>query len=308
MISFIIIGKNEGLKLVWCFNSIKKFIAKSKLKCEIIYVDSKSSDGSYETALNDPEIKTFRLKGKCNAAIGRNFGAKMAQGDVFCFFDGDMELLPDKLECFLSKQGNLIYPIINPNRIDYFYDSEGNYLGNNENLKVGLKDKYDLATGGLILIEKDLWESVNGMDESLRCMEDIDLAYRVYTKKKIKVLNSKVILVKHHTTRYTDSKRYYSLVFSDYFFYRGKLYRKHFLSPTIILRMLSDDLSLVALVVSVIMAILFKNVAFIFIYFLVSAVKLLFVKRIHGNVSLFKRYFMDIIKDCNVVIGFFIKK
>ena len=49
MIGFIIIGKNEGHKLVRCINSIKKTIDENNIgDYEIIYVDSKSTDNSIE--------------------------------------------------------------------------------------------------------------------------------------------------------------------------------------------------------------------------------------------------------------------
>jgi len=49
MIGFIIIGKNEGPKLVKCINSIKRTIDHNGIgEYEIIYVDSNSTDNSIE--------------------------------------------------------------------------------------------------------------------------------------------------------------------------------------------------------------------------------------------------------------------
>lgn len=310
MISFIIIGLNEGLKLNKCFESIINTIDNSQLyhDAEIIYVDSKSTDGSYENALLNNKVKSYRLEGKCNPAIARNFGAKKARGDIFCFLDGDMELLSGKLEKLFTEDGELINPLMTANRIDVFYDTEGNYIGTNEEEKVNLVDNLTITTGGMILIKKELWRSVNGMDESLRCFEDNDLAYRVFKKHKLKVLKSKEILVKHHTVRYTDNKRYQQLIFSNFFLYRGKLYRKHLFFPRIVFIMMKSDLSLLILSVSIIATILSKNPFFLLFYFVAVLIKLLFITKHSSNIPSFKRYYLDIVKDCKIITGFFFKK
>ena len=76
MIGFIIIGKNEGQKLVRCINSIVKTVEENNIgDYDIIYVDSKSTDNSIELVkgLNE-KVKIFRVTGKSSPAIGRNIG------------------------------------------------------------------------------------------------------------------------------------------------------------------------------------------------------------------------------------------
>src|ERR1035438_5026457 len=83
MISFIVIGRNEGLKLTKCFESIFKTIHANHLNnYEVIYVDSNSTDSSIDTAKNYNINKIFKITGKCNAAIGRNVGATESKGDI----------------------------------------------------------------------------------------------------------------------------------------------------------------------------------------------------------------------------------
>jgi len=110
MICFIIIGKNEGHKLVNCINSIKKTIAENKIgDYEIIYVDSKSTDNSIELVGGlDEKLKIFRISGKTNPAIGRNVGAAESDADIYCFIDGDMELVPDFFPQVLDDAGKLM--------------------------------------------------------------------------------------------------------------------------------------------------------------------------------------------------------
>lgn len=93
MISFIIIGRNEGWRLEKCFTSVFKTIKKDNIESfEVIYVDSKSTDNSVNVAKSYEEIKVFQIVGVCNAAIARNVGAKEAKGDILFFIDGDMEI------------------------------------------------------------------------------------------------------------------------------------------------------------------------------------------------------------------------
>ena len=85
MISFIVIGKNEGLRLKKCFESIHKAIDYDSIKnYEIIYVDSKSIDNSLALAKTFSDIKVFLITGENNAAIARNIGQKNPM-EIFYF-------------------------------------------------------------------------------------------------------------------------------------------------------------------------------------------------------------------------------
>jgi len=96
LISFIIIGRNEGWKLTHCLESIFKSAISNLLSYyEVIYVDSQSTDDSIVRANKFANIRIFLITGKYNAAIGRNIGAKEAKGDFLFFLDGDMELHPE---------------------------------------------------------------------------------------------------------------------------------------------------------------------------------------------------------------------
>ena len=93
MISFIIIGKNEGRKLKNCIQSVLDTLNYHSIsKYEIIYVDSNSSDNSVDIASKFEITRIYKLTGDLNAAIGRNLGASKSQGNILFFIDGDMEL------------------------------------------------------------------------------------------------------------------------------------------------------------------------------------------------------------------------
>jgi glycosyltransferase involved in cell wall biosynthesis len=120
MISFIIIGKNEGWRLKKCLHSIAYIIEQDKIvDYEIIYVDSKSTDNSVELA-KQHGAKVYLVIGECNAAIARNIGAKEAIGDILFFIDGDMELLSGFLPKVIEN-GKLVYPFVSGLFIDVIH-------------------------------------------------------------------------------------------------------------------------------------------------------------------------------------------
>ena len=127
MICFIIIGKNEGQKLVSCINSIKKTTDENKIgDYEIIYVDSKSTDNSIDLVRGlDEKMKIFRITGKTSPAIGRNIGAAESDADIYCFIDGDMELVPDFFMHVIDDNGKLRYPFVSGQFENIYYDENG---------------------------------------------------------------------------------------------------------------------------------------------------------------------------------------
>ena len=89
MISVIVIGKNEGERLVACLKSIRT--ALSALAHEVVYVDSCSTDQSLQTAKALGARCFLLAERKTTAGLGRFVGAKEARGEYLLFLDGDMQ-------------------------------------------------------------------------------------------------------------------------------------------------------------------------------------------------------------------------
>ena len=93
-LSIVVIGRNEGSRLMRCFQSIQG-IHTSGTKVETIYVDSGSTDGSPEVA-ESFGAKVIVLKtDRPTAALGRDTGWRNASSDFVLFLDGDTILDPD---------------------------------------------------------------------------------------------------------------------------------------------------------------------------------------------------------------------
>ena len=181
MISFIVIGKNEGWRLDKCLSSIQRFVdAESLRDFEVVYVDSKSTDNSIEIAKSYTVNKVFKITGECNAAIGRNIGAKESSGDILFFLDGDMELIPGFWQEIVDGSGKLKYPFVSGVEKDVLHDNQWNYVVTNiRRAFVEGEDKYCNTTGGLFVITRKLWNQVGGMDNCQKINEDFDLGIRL---------------------------------------------------------------------------------------------------------------------------------
>jgi glycosyltransferase involved in cell wall biosynthesis len=94
VLSVVIIGRNEGERLVGCLQSVRS-IRGVEGNVEIIYVDSASTDDSPQTARSYAAQVVVLQDGKRTAARGRNAGWPKALAPYVLFLDGDTILNPD---------------------------------------------------------------------------------------------------------------------------------------------------------------------------------------------------------------------
>ena len=222
MVSFIVIGRNEGWRLEKCFKGIYAFVEAEHISdYEVIYVDSKSSDDSIYLSKSFNNAKTILITGECNAAVARNIGAKEAKGDILFFIDGDMELIPG-FWSGIVKNGVLVYPFISGVEKDVLHDNDWKYVETQVRRKlIEGKDYYEATTGGLFVIEAELWHNVGGMDNRFKRSQDQDLGFRL-SKMGYKLLRKSQIWVNHYTRYYQVRKDYITT-----FKYQAMLTRRH---------------------------------------------------------------------------------
>lgn len=300
MISFIVIGQNEGWKLIKCFESIFKTIEFNGLKnYEVLYVDSKSTDDSIANAKKYNNIKIVLLTGDCNAAVARNVGVKEAKGDVLFFIDGDMEIVPENLKVVYNEISGLCSPFISANFQNYYYDKNWNYLNKDNGLYPLESDFYTFTTGGLFLIETDLWNKFNGMDNRFKKSQDIDFALRL-AKSGYMLLRKKEILAIHHMIPYLDKNRKWKSFF-DNLYARSFLYRNNFLNKYAWERMIRNDAS-VLILLSCLFVFLIPQILF---FTLPGYLLYILIKTLRKKQDYFSNYIYFILRDLLVIIGFF---
>lgn len=99
-VSVVIPTYNSGKTLVECLKSINDQTYQS---CEIIIVDSFSSDGTIETA---KRFQTKIMQQECNPALARNTGVASSTGRYILFVDSDQVLSPSVVEECVKKCAN----------------------------------------------------------------------------------------------------------------------------------------------------------------------------------------------------------
>ncbi|KPL08786.1 MAG: hypothetical protein AMS26_23895 [Bacteroides sp. SM23_62] len=309
MIGFIIIGKNEGPKLIKCINSIKRTIDHNGIgEYEIIYVDSNSTDNSIEL-VNEIEgnIKIFKVTGNARPAVGRNVGAAESKADHYCFIDGDMELVPDFLPNVMDDSGNLKYPFVSGQFENFYYDENDHRIGSELYIKnVMNKDQYQSTTGGLFIIEKGLWDKVGGMDTRFKTGEDLDLGLRL-AKKGHLLLRKKELFAIHHTRHYKSKTRIWKDLFAGKTLYaRGVLYRKHILSLNrhIVKRIMKSDPTCLLLVLSGLLTIITKEFYLLIIYLLGIIIGILLLRQKVSFSEVLSRILYQFVRDVLTIFSF----
>lgn len=239
MVSFIVIGRNEGQRLVHSIKSIHRFIQEESINdCEIIYVDSQSTDKSVENAISLGIKKIFIITGICNAAIGRNIGAKEAIGDILFFLDGDMQLIPGFFSTIVDEEGNMRYPFVSGIESDVLYDNEWKYVKTQYRRKfIPEKVTYEITTGGMFCISRTLWNEIKGMDGRLRANEDLDVGIRLY-RKGFPLCRKPDLWVNHYTRFYSVREESESNIE-----YTALLIRKHIIDLKVQFKLLVSTYS-----------------------------------------------------------------
>jgi glycosyltransferase involved in cell wall biosynthesis len=296
MISFIIIGKNEGWKLLKSIESVYKAIEINKIEdSEVIYVDSRSTDNTLD------DIKIFKnlivavISGDVNAAVARNIGFKESKNNNLIFIDGDMEIKADFLPLILDSSNNLKYPFCSGNWINYNYlNFENKNILNKKIKKKMTSAQTEFVTGGLFAIKREVWESVGGMKTIMKRSQDWDLALRL-SKKGVFLYRLKEIFAIHHTLPPKESvSKMWKMFFLGYKLYRIVILRNNFFNKYQWKHFIRINYSFLALILSLLFGFFQSNYSFLIVYFGVLILK---------NFVSYKKNFLFLINGC--IINFF---
>jgi GT2 family glycosyltransferase len=181
-----------------CFKTLLEADQGRGLISEIIVVDDDSDDGTSEflKTLRPPFRVVFNETNR-GCVCANNRAAREATSDVLCFLNSDTVLKPGWIEPMLKviaaypdagMVGNLQW-----NPATRRYDHMGAFFGENGVPKHFGKDwrwapfrgvkQWPAVTAACCMIKKDVFESVNGFDETFRnSFEDMDICLRLSQK------------------------------------------------------------------------------------------------------------------------------
>lgn len=303
MISFIVIGRNEGYWLKKCITAIQKACKTCNLETfEIIYIDSDSEDNSIDIAKNCKTDVIIRITKRYNAAIARNTGALTAKGDYLVFLDADMEICSSFLQSTLKDSATFSEPYFSGDIINYYYNEDNKYLKRGYYFGKKIQnERKEHTTGGCFCIKKDLWFSSNGMKPYMRRSQDLDFGYRMSQDGHNLLRISKVFVI-HHTINYTHQNRVWKILRSGNFIYRGLLYRENAGNKYVWRHFIRSDYTLAILTSGV-----FLSVFYIHIAAFVTYLAVILFRSIIKSDKYLKSYFTHIIyyiiRDIQILFG-----
>lgn len=177
-VGFVIIGRNEGARLVLSIDSVLKQAALA------VYVDSGSSDGSVSVAQGKGlPVVELDPAAPFTAARARNAGFAWLVGhapalELVHFIDGDCELVPGWLDRALAaiRSDEGLAAVCGRRRERNPAGTPYNRLCDHEwNTPVGLRE----TSGGDALFRVEAFRAVSGFREDLIAGEEPDLCHRI---------------------------------------------------------------------------------------------------------------------------------
>lgn len=175
--SIVIPVRNEAENVGQCLKSV--LASDTHARHEIIFVDNNSTDNTV-SLIKAMGAAVLEKKPTVTISALRNAGARLTHGPILVFLDADMQVPPDLLE----------------NARKWFDSGFTGALGFTENVPpdagwVGrtwgtrLSQKLDQVvdagylTGRNLFINRSVFETIGGFDETLETNEDKDLSHRV---------------------------------------------------------------------------------------------------------------------------------
>lgn len=176
LVSVVVIGRNEGQRLMRCLESVAN-MKQQDFAIEVIYVDSASTDGSPEqAAAGGAQVITVKPL-RPSAALGRNAGWQAARGEFILFLDGDTIVHPQFVEHALQAMQDPGVAIVWGHRRE-LHPEHSLY-----NRVLDLDWIYPPGPsefcGGDALMRRSVLQAVGGFDASLIAGEEPEMCRRI---------------------------------------------------------------------------------------------------------------------------------
>lgn len=210
-ISVIIPCRNEAKYIAATLAQFEPLLERFNL--EIIVSDANSTDGTAEIvqkfAQKHPGRAILAQKpGKQNIAIGRNYGAQQATGDILFHTDADVQI-PNPERFFEMVNQTFSNPKIIAATVPiWIYPEEARiddkiyHVLMNLTIRLSFMVGVYLAKGECELVRREVFERIGGYSEHLVAGEDCNLFYRLHKEGKIAYLHR--LKVYHSPRRFRE--------------------------------------------------------------------------------------------------------
>jgi len=176
-LSVVVIGRNEGERLVRCLESVRAMEPPPGGPVELIYVDSASTDGSPQRAAALGAVVLTVHPTRPSAALGRNAGWRAARAPLVLFLDGDTILDPRFVVDSLPEFGRPAVAVV------WGHRREINPQASLFNRVLDLDWVYPPGPaefcGGDALMRRQVLEAVGGYDDTLIAGEEPEMCRRI---------------------------------------------------------------------------------------------------------------------------------
>ncbi len=193
MLSVVVIGRNEAATLAECLVSVHDALA--RVSYELLYIDSGSTDGSPDIALQYG-ARCFRLRtADTTAALARSIGAREARGEHLLFLDGDMQLERGFIETAVT--------VLDTSKLDGacgirrdVYLRAGEVVGENPNYFGCHKRRKAPEFGGAILLRASALAQAGGWAPNVLACEEAELHARLL-KQRSYIVELPIPMIQH---------------------------------------------------------------------------------------------------------------
>lgn len=175
LIAVVAIGRNEGERLRRCLESVLAMDYPSHL-LHVIYVDSKSTDGSVDLA-RTMGVTTIELQGQTTAGLARNAGWVLADTEFILFLDGDTILHPQFVRMALPAMEDPSIAGVWGHRREL--DCKGSVYNAVFDLDWQIPPGVSLYFGGDVLVRREALLRVDGFNGNLIAGEEPDICRRM---------------------------------------------------------------------------------------------------------------------------------
>jgi GT2 family glycosyltransferase len=197
--SIIVPVRNRSIFTKACLLAVERSVPADKLPYEVIVVDDGSTDDTpallTSWCLSRVNASLMRMRKNSGFARACNEGARMARGRYIVFLNNDTLPTPGWLEKMLELDAaepqvgivgsKLLFPDGRIQHIGVAFDEEKNpghiYRGYPSDIRPAkVSREYQAVTGACLLVNRELFWSVGGLDESYQnSYEDIDLCLKL---------------------------------------------------------------------------------------------------------------------------------